>query len=272
MLLGKLGVRLQVDPPGVTDAPAPRDPHILIHVGHPVEIACERGGHTHRGLSVHGDVDIIPAGVASRWTIKKPDCALIVRVPQELLQEAAAGLEMNGAQIALLNRFQMRDTAIEHLCWALKAEMENHNGNGSGRFYSDCIGMALACRLLQGHSEAAPVENAMRPGAMPAYRLRRVLAYIEEHLSDDLSLAALAAISGLSVSHCQRGFRETMGCSIHRYVLQRRVEHAKLLLAEKKFSIGEVALAVGFAHQSHLAYHMRRFLGVTPSGVRQTMD
>jgi AraC family transcriptional regulator len=272
MKLGKLGVRLQVDPSGVTESPAPRDPHIVIHVGHPVEIGCERAGQTHRGVSVHGDVDIIPAGVASRWTLKRPDCALIVRVSQELLKEAAAGLGMDGANIALRNRFQVRDPEIEHLGWALKAELEHRNGNSEGRLYADCVGMALACRLLQGHSEAARAENGARLGAMAGHRLRRVLGYIEEHLSDDLSLGAIAAVSGLSVSHCQRGFREAVGCSIHRYIIQRRVEHAKALLGDKKLSVGEVALAVGFAHQSHLAYHMRRFLGVSPRNLRPTGD
>ena len=40
---------------------------------------------------------------------------------------------------------------------------------------------------------------------MSAFRLRRVLSYIENNLSEDLSLAAIAAVSGLSTSHCQRG-------------------------------------------------------------------
>jgi AraC family transcriptional regulator len=270
MNLGKLGMRLQTDPPGVMESAAPVDPHIVIHVGAPVEIGCERGERSHRGVSVHGDVDIIPAGMASRWILKKQDCALVVRVSQELLKEAAAGLGMNGSEIALLNRFQMRDAEIEHLGWALKAELDHPHA--SGRLYADCIGMALACRLLRGHSSAVPTETRTKPGAMSGFRLRRVLGYIEEHLSEDLSLGAIAAISGLSVSHCQRAFRGAVGYSVHRYVIHRRVEHAKLLLGEKRLSIGEVALAVGFSHQSHLAYHMRRFLGVSPKTVRQMGD
>jgi AraC family transcriptional regulator len=201
---------------------------------------------------------------------QKQDSALIVRVSQELLKEAAAGLGVNGSDTTLLNRFQIRDTEIEHLGWALKAELDHPHA--SGRLYTDCIGMALACRLLRGHSTVAPAETGTKPGAMSGFRLRCVLAYIDEHLSDDLSLGAIAAISGLSVSHCQRAFRNAVGYSVHRYVIQRRVEHAKLLLGEKKLSIGEVALAVGFSHQSHLAYHMRRFLGVSPMNVRQMGD
>jgi AraC family transcriptional regulator len=270
MHMSRLGVRLQIDPPGVLESAARPDPHIVIHVGVPVEIGCERRGQRHRGLSVHGDVDIIPGGMASRWILKKQDSALVVRVSQDLLTEAAAGLGIQASETVLRNRFQVRDAEIEHLGWALKAELE-HN-HGSGHLYADCIGMALACRLLRGHSWVAPKESKTRPGAMSAFRLRRLLGYIEDHLSDDLSLGAIAATGGLSVSHCQRAFRNAVGSSLHQYVIQRRVERAKLLLVDERLSIGEVALAVGFAHQSHLAYHMRRFLGVSPTSVRQHGD
>jgi AraC family transcriptional regulator len=105
---------------------------------------------------------------------------------------------------------------------------------------------------------------------MSAFRLRRVLSYVEDNLGGDLSLSAIASVSGLSVSHCQRAFRAALGLSVHQYVLRRRIERAKSLLVERKLSLSEVALVVGFSHQSHLAYHMRRLLGTSPLGVRKT--
>jgi len=51
-------------------------------------------------------------------------------------------------------------------------------------------------------------------------------------------------------------------------VLRRRVERAQLLLRNHKLSIAEIALATGFAHQSHLARHLHRILGHTPSALR----
>jgi AraC family transcriptional regulator len=55
---------------------------------------------------------------------------------------------------------------------------------------------------------------------------------------------------------------------VYEYVLRRRVERAQLLLRNHRLSISEIALATGFAHQSHLARHMHRILGHTPSAVR----
>lgn len=266
MNLGKLIVRVQTDPAGVIEADPRPDPVLIIHVGSPVEIGCERGGQSHFGLNVHGDVDIIPPGTASRWVLKKEDNALIIRVPHQLMMDAAAGLNINPAEAVLLNRFKVRDPEIEHLGWALKAELERDHK--SGQLFADSIGMALACRLLRAHSAIAPQDGKTQAGAMVPFKLRRVLGYIEDNLSNDLSLEAIAAVSGLSISHCQRAFRNAVGLSVHQYVIQRRVERAKSLLLNEKLSVGEIALAVGFSHQSHLAHHMRRLLGVSPLNVR----
>jgi hypothetical protein len=62
MNLSRLGVRFQVDAAGTLDTGARPDPVVVIHRGPPVEIGCERGGQAHFGVSIHGDVDIIPAG------------------------------------------------------------------------------------------------------------------------------------------------------------------------------------------------------------------
>ena len=102
---------------------------------------------------------------------------------------------------------------------------------------------------------------------MPGYRLKQVLGYIEDHIGDSLTLAKIAAAAGLSVSHFSAVFRASLGQPVHQYVTQRRVERAHALLRQQNGSISQVASATGFAHASHLALHMRRLLGVSPSRV-----
>jgi len=77
---GKVAVRLLVDPPGIIDVGPRPNPHLVIHVGAPVPIGCERGGEKHRGTRIHGDLDIVPAGVTSRWILEKEDRALVVSI------------------------------------------------------------------------------------------------------------------------------------------------------------------------------------------------
>ena len=66
-------------------------------------------------------------------------------------------------------------------------------------------------------------------------------------------------------------FRKALGMRMHQYVIQRRVERAKTLLREDSLSMAEIAQAAGFAHQSHMARHMRRVLGVAPLAMKRML-
>jgi AraC family transcriptional regulator len=128
----------------------------------------------------------------------------------------------------------------------------------------------MASRLLHRHSSASQIGTTASRGGLPGAKLRRVLGFIEDNLANSLSLPEIAAASGLSISHCQRAFRQSVGVSVHQYVIRRRVERAESLLAQEKLSVAQIALEVGFAHQSHLAIHMRRLRGVTPTRHRRS--
>jgi AraC family transcriptional regulator len=263
-----LSAHLLTDPPGVIEAPASPDPHVVIHVGRSVKIECKRGGQTHRGTAIHGDVDILPAHTESRWTIWERDTALIVRIPQDLLTQVAQESGFDPEKVLVNNRFQIRDPQIEQLAWALKGEMDCQYE--SGRLYLDSLGVAMASRLLHRHSSASQIRTTASRGGLPGAKLRRVLGFIEDNLANSLSLPEIAAASGLSISHCQRAFRQSVGVSVHQYVIRRRVERAESLLTQEKLSVAQIALEVGFAHQSHLAIHMRRLRGVTPTRHRRS--
>jgi AraC family transcriptional regulator len=260
----KLSVRLRTDPAGVVQVPARATTTIAIHVGRSVLVDCSRGGLNHRGLSVHGYSDIIPAGTPSRWEMKESDTVLLLNVAQSLLRTVAEECGHDSRRIEILNRFQTRDTKIEHVGWALKAEMET--GYPNGRLYVESLAQALAIHLLNRHSSQSH-EVSSPKGGIPGRRLKQVLSYIEDNLGQDLSLQSIAEVSGLSASYFKTAFRTSVGHPVHQYVIQRRVERARSLLSEGELPISQVALETGFAHQSHLAYHMRRQLGVTPKSI-----
>jgi AraC-like DNA-binding protein len=98
--------------------------------------------------------------------------------------------------------------------------------------------------------------------------MRRVREYVAAHLSESTDLAMLAAVAGLSIHHFARGFKQTTGMTPHHYLTQKRVERARDMLANSDLSLSEIAYAVGFSDQSHLARHFRQMLGVTPGQFR----
>jgi AraC-like DNA-binding protein len=109
-------------------------------------------------------------------------------------------------------------------------------------------------------------------GGLAAGLLRRICEHIESHLEDNISLEVLAADARLSLYHFARAFRHSMGISPHRYVMQQRVKKAQEMLARTDLSLANIAVAVGFADQSHFSRHFRRVMGTTPSGFRRAVS
>lgn len=120
-------------------------------------------------------------------------------------------------------------------------------------------------KLLVGTQ--SPIPNAR--GGMADPSLRRVRDYVENHLNEDVSLGTLARVAGLSASHFVRAFHQAMGVTPHTYVLRRRVGRARRMMVESDLSLAEIALAAGFADQSHLARRFRQQTGLTPDRFRK---
>lgn len=104
---------------------------------------------------------------------------------------------------------------------------------------------------------------------LPSWKLRRVLDYIEANLDSDVRLSDLAAVADLSTFHFARVFKLAMGLSPYQYVQDRRIDHARALLIENKLQISELALACGFASQSHFTAAFSRMTGVSPGRYRR---
>lgn len=99
-------------------------------------------------------------------------------------------------------------------------------------------------------------------------RASRVLDYIEAHLGEDLSVAALAEVAGLSTAHFSRLFRATFGRSPHGFVLEQRVRAADEMLLRGQQTIAQVAYCLGFSSQSHFTQAFRQLTGRTPGRAR----
>jgi AraC family transcriptional regulator len=257
-----IAFQLRKDPRGVLEVPELENVLISIHLGRPARLACRRDGRRFSGTAVHGDIDIIPAHTPSRWEMHdENDMALLLSLPQTLLHIVASESGLDAARLEIRNRFQIRDTELEALSWAMKREMELRYP--SGRFYLDGLALAVASRLVARHSSVAESPQERNEG-LSGHRLKHVLSFIEEQIAEDLSLTQIATVAGVSVSHLTTLFKRSMGIPVRQYVILRRLERAKTLLMQDNMSMAEIALATGFAHQSHMARHMRRAAGMPP--------
>jgi AraC family transcriptional regulator len=106
-------------------------------------------------------------------------------------------------------------------------------------------------------------------GGLAGWQRKRVLEFIEEHLSETISLSTLSTLARLSPYHFVRAFRQTLGMPPHRYHVRRRVERAKILLADR--TVTDVALAVGYAETSSFSSGFRRVTGMSPTEFRRAL-
>ncbi len=121
--------------------------------------------------------------------------------------------------------------------------------------------LRVLVHLLRRHG-ARP--RPMRPTA-PAVAAAR--CRLDEAPERPITLAELAALSGVDRFALLRGFARETGATPHAYLVQRRVRLARRLLAAGH-APAEAALRAGFADQSHLTRAFRRHLGITPARYR----
>jgi AraC-like DNA-binding protein len=99
--------------------------------------------------------------------------------------------------------------------------------------------------------------------------LARALQYLETHFADDLSIARLAEIAGLSRAHFVRTFCREIGMPPHAYLTRMRLQRALYLLHSTLLPLEEIARQCGFAAGNYFGKVFRRVLGITPQAYRQ---
>ncbi len=116
----------------------------------------------------------------------------------------------------------------------------------------------------------ASLPTAFQPGGLARWQAMRALAHIEVNLGAKIEIRELAGLLALSKSHFSRAFKRSLGQSPMAYVAMRRVERAKVMMTSTREQLTEIALACGFADQSHLIRSFRRRVGTSPGFWRRT--
>ena len=116
---------------------------------------------------------------------------------------------------------------------------------------------------------AAVIKNQRRGGLAP-WQARTVKTHVNTHLDGNLRIKELARLVQLSSFHFSRAFRVSFGHSPHAYVTRLRVEHAQGLILTTNLTLGQIALACGFADQAHFTKQFRRSCGESPGEWRRT--
>jgi AraC family transcriptional regulator len=212
-----------------------------------------------------GEVGIIPQGI-SHWVVWDRPIDLTLIFPHESLLEKVALEIVKGSRTELIPTQAAGDLALTQLGLLLKADLEA--AESSGKLYRDSIAIALVTRLLKHHA-VCHIKSLNSVKKLSNQQLNILLSYIQDHLEQDIRLVDLASQINLSESYLCHLFKQSIGISPYQYVIQQRVERAKILLKQSGRTVTTIALECGFASQSHLAKYFRHHTGMNPNQFRK---
>jgi AraC family transcriptional regulator len=202
--------------------------------------------------------------VWSRWN-QPTECVHMI-LDSNLISRVVQDSSLS-SNIEIEYRAIFADPTILHLAQLFKSEILN--GGIAGKLYTESLANVLAVHLLRNYSGLL-VKPALPDEPLDALKLNQLKEFIEGHLSEDLSIANMAAVVHMSPFHFAHAFKAATGQPPHRYLTQRRMERAKILLSVTRLPVAEVANRVGFSNQSHFSAQFRRATGTTPKGYRES--
>ena len=124
------------------------------------------------------------------------------------------------------------------------------------------------CREIGiGEAGVGIIDGAHRPRT----RLEQVLAYIDLHYADNLTLESMCSVSDVSPQHLCRLFRRKLNIRPMEYIAKKRIQEAKALLLNSPRNIAEISRIVGYNNCNYFCITFKKYEGVSPTEYRKTM-
>ena len=243
---------------------------ILVYQGNPSRQHTRLDGKNLYFLQTKGSVTITPAfQTMMSWYDETEQDDVYLHLTPEFIQKTALELDFNPEKTELTDAFCVHNPQIEHLAFLALDELQR--GGAGGQLYADSLATALAVTLLRNYTARNLFEQVRSEGLTPR-RLRMVLEFINENLSQDLDLKTIAGVIGIGEFHFLRQFKISTCQTPHQYLITQRITRAKELLRQKVLTNTEIAYLLGFSTPSHFADVFRRQTGATPSDYRRQLQ
>ena len=156
-------------------------------------------------------------------------------------------VEISSCLRNILREMELKNTGYEDICQAF---ME-----------------ILIIRLMRNTALAVPAEPQVISGNRQCAAVRR---YIDLHFKEALTLEQLAADAHMNKFYLSHAFKREYGVSPINYMISRRIEESKYLLAETDLSMSQIAQLLGFSSLSYFSQVFRRTQAVSPMEYRQS--
>lgn len=162
----------------------------------------------------------------------------------------------------------LHDEHVADLCKRLIRQTKL--GQPFGCAYVEALSMTLST-YLEGLLEQGADTSEPRARRLTHADRIRIQGYVHEHLAREVAIKELAEMTGYSVDHFARLFKNTFGLPPHRYLLDCRVNAARDHLSTGHLPLAEIALRCGFGTQAHFNGIFKLRTGVTPGEYRRRL-
>lgn len=123
---------------------------------------------------------------------------------------------------------------------------------------------SVVCLLAQSQRQCMLAATRTSKGGLTEWQEERAKAYMCERFGEPVTVDDVARYCGMSAPHFARAFRVSTGVPPYRWLVQQRIDHAKLLLEFTTDALVDISVDCGFAEQSHFTHAFRREVGVAP--------
>jgi AraC family transcriptional regulator len=219
-----------------------------------------------------GLVEILPAHIPVKlsWSQEAEfthlyiEPSFLAQVAYESIRANAQASTNDAAQVEIAPKTNLVSPFLWSIGEALRSILMATDQNSC--FYAESMAMAVAAHLLMHYSTT---EKVLREtGGLPKAKLKQAIDYIQAHLDENISLADMAAMLGMSQYHFSRLFKQSMQLTPHAYLVEQRVNRAKQLLFDLDMTMLDIAEECGFANPSHFSRCFRQYTGMSPMEFR----
>lgn len=219
------------------------------------------------GIDRPKQVLVTPPVAEAKWFWGEPLCTLNLAMPVGALEPVAEEVGLNRpVDLSLAATRPREEWVVANLLERIWFGLDP--ARPAPRLHVDHLFGLVARWLIR--QTGFPVRKFT--GGLTPRGLRLVLAFLHEHLAENISGVELAALVHLSPAHFNRAFNRSVGEPPHRHLLRLRCERVKAMMLMGA-PLAEVGVAVGFADQSHFTKAFRSLNGATPAyWLRQMRD
>lgn len=158
---------------------------------------------------------------------------------------------------------------IRHLLDLISEEFENQFEDYGLIIKSYLIAILVQVIRQYDMDDARAGESSLNITSENIRRIQQAMDYIDQHITDDLTLREVSAVSNMSTSYFSQLFKELNGFTAWDYITSRRIDLAQRLLISSSESIYSIALQSGFNNTTNFYKAFKKITGISPSVYRR---